>query len=101
VPLKIGIAADLAPTLPEDVSRRVLSRALGFYTQRPAYSQVLQEPGAVRVDLTGAVTEPVAAGHQTFAREYRPRQDQSRTESTTPAPVRPQTPVSRTARPPR
>jgi sRNA-binding protein len=50
-PLKVGIAADLRPALP-DLPRRVLGKALAAYAKRIMYLQALR-PGAPRVDLAG------------------------------------------------
>jgi sRNA-binding protein len=58
-PLKVGIDRDVRAALPE-LSRTAISRAMNRYTRNPAYLAALAAPGAVRVDLDGAVVEAVA-----------------------------------------
>jgi len=71
-PLAIGTGARLVEEL--GLEPDVVDTAMRLYTRRRAYQQALAQPGALRVDLTGQPTEPVAEEHQTAARTPRPHQ---------------------------
>ena len=69
-PLAIGMSDRLIAELALDPA--VVHDAMRLYTRRRAYQKALSEPGAMRVDLTGQPTEPVAPEHQAAARITRP-----------------------------
>jgi ProQ/FINO family len=81
-PLAIGITERLITELALDAA--VVKGAMRLYTRRRAYQQALSEPGAMRVDLTGQPTEPVAPEHQVHARIPRPAARPADTTPTAP-----------------
>ena len=69
-PLAIGTGDRLIAELALDPA--VVHDAMRLYTRRRAYQNALAQPGAMRVDLDGLPTAPVAPEHQAAARPRRP-----------------------------
>lgn len=87
-PMKVGIYADLVAAT--DLDPDLLKRALRFYTGLTSYQQALAAEGALRVDLAGALVEPVSPEHAQWARAKlatgrTPARPQASTNGTAPA----------------
>jgi sRNA-binding protein len=67
-PVAIGVGKLIWPAAKAaGIGRRALNDALSRRSGSPAYLEALAADGAVRIDLDGAVVEPVGLEHQVNA----------------------------------
>jgi ProP effector len=68
VPLKIGVSRDVVALLADTYSRKVIRRALAFWTGRSVYLEAIARGGA-RYDLDGTIAGEVGEEHERRGRD--------------------------------